>query len=135
MQLRKIVLIESDDHAADKAAECDAAVAFVRREIVALALRIVKFFLPRFYVDVGVSQLTEIDLWSRHVEITYRSLDRHVAQTRARQRNTTTRPGRRRRCPQEPRETRRKRRRRRGGCGGRRVGGQSIDSGITLPHY
>ncbi len=67
-------------HAAQETAEDDAAVAFVRRQAVGLALRVVEFLLPCLHVHVGIGQLAEIDLWARHGQTTHRALDGHVAQ-------------------------------------------------------
>jgi hypothetical protein len=67
-QLREIALVESDDHAAQKAADDKSAVALIRREIVALALRVVEFLLPRLYVDVSIGQLAEINLRTGHAQ-------------------------------------------------------------------
>ena len=65
-QLREIAAVERDNHAPQNAAQHDPAIAFVRREAVGLALRVVEFFLTRFHVDVGVGQLAEIDFRALH---------------------------------------------------------------------
>ena len=84
-QLGEIAAVERDDQPSEIAAEHDAAVAFVRRQAVALALRIVEFLLPGLDVDVGVGQLAEIDLRTLDRDRRNRALHRHVAQHQRRQ--------------------------------------------------
>ena len=55
-------------------------VAFVRRQAVGVALRIVELLLVRLDVDVGVGQLAEVDFRPRDLDARNRALHRHVAQ-------------------------------------------------------
>ncbi len=82
-QLGDIAAVEGDQQPAQESTEPDAAFAFVRRQIVGLALRVVELLLPRLDVHVRVRELAEVDLGPRHVEARNRALNRHVAQDRA----------------------------------------------------
>ena len=79
-QLRKIALVQRDDHAAQETAEDNAAISFVGSEIVSFSLRVVEFLLPRLHVDIGVGHLSEIDFGTRHIQTGNRALHRHIAE-------------------------------------------------------
>ena len=78
-QLRNIATVERKNKATQKTADNDATVTFVRREVVGLALRVVEFLLLCLHIYVGVGQLTEVDLRTRHAQRAHRTLDRHIA--------------------------------------------------------
>ena len=84
-QLGQIAAVIGDQRTAQQPAEPDAAVAFVRVQIVAVALRVIEFLLPRLDVDVAVGELAEVDLRPRDRNLRQRALDRHVAEHQRRQ--------------------------------------------------
>ena len=79
-ELRDVSTIECQQRAAQESAQHDAAVAFVRSEIVRLAFRIIELLLMSLYVDVCIRYLAKIDLGPRHRKIGNGALHRHIAQ-------------------------------------------------------
>ena len=84
-QLREIAAVERDEEPPEEAAEHDAALAFIRREGVRVALRVVELLLPRVHVHVGRRQLAEVDFGPRHLQGGNGALHRHVAENQRRQ--------------------------------------------------
>ena len=84
-QLRQIAAIERNQRTAQPAAEPDASRALIGGQIVGIALRIIEFLLASLDVDIGIGELAEIDLRTRHGQSGNRALHRHVAENQRRQ--------------------------------------------------
>src|SRR5689334_254489 len=77
-QLGKISDAPGEQHASQTIADGNAACALVGRGRVGLALRKVKLVLLRFYVNVAVRELAEIDLRTSDFDLRGSRLNRHV---------------------------------------------------------
>ena len=84
-ELRQVTSVGRDEESAKETSEQDATVALVGRQTVGLALRVVKFLLPRLHVHVGVGELPEINLRALYNHALYGALDGHVTQNQCRQ--------------------------------------------------
>src|SRR3984957_10177582 len=77
-EFRQVASIGGDEKSTKEISEDDAAIAFVRRQTIILALRIIEFLLSRFHIHIGVGKLSEINLGAADGDALHVALNGHV---------------------------------------------------------